>query len=122
MKIDGPRFRLWIDPRITVEERAEAAHALFRILVDPPRPQAELRAVAIRAALNLYGGSPSARAKLLAKNYATYLSNGWPRERDLESLPDPREPTRVLLHRIARCNDGASLSWRRLFDIASPQD
>jgi hypothetical protein len=117
---EGPKFRFWLAPGASVEERAEAAHAICRILIDPPRPQAELRRVAIRTALAQYQGSPSARAKLLARNYAAYLSNGWLRERCLETLPEPRSTGRVLLHRLARRNAGRPLGWRQFLGIAGP--
>jgi hypothetical protein len=117
MLIEGPRFRLWIDPRISVEERAEAAHALFRHLIDPPRPLAELRRVAVRTALAQYQGSVSSRAKRLEREYRSYLAGAWLRERDMETLPEPRSTGRVLLHRLAKL--GSPSSWRQLFDIAS---
>jgi hypothetical protein len=63
VKVEGPKFRLWLAPDISVEERAEAAHALFRILIDPPRPLAERRRVAVRQALAQYQGARSTRAK-----------------------------------------------------------
>jgi hypothetical protein len=84
---------------------------------------AERRAVAVRTAMSLYDGPLSRRAKELERQYRGYLASGWPRERDLETLPEPRLTERVLLHRLARLNEGASLSWRRIFDIANcPQD
>ena len=118
---EGPRFRFWLDPRASVEERAAAAHTICRILVDPPRPWAELRRVAVLAAVNLcQGSSRSARAKALARNYATYLGSGWLLERGLETLPEPRSSERVLLHRIAKLNGGASLGWRQIIRVAGP--
>jgi hypothetical protein len=36
MKIEEPLFTLWIKPGISVEERAQAAHSVFRHLIDPP--------------------------------------------------------------------------------------
>jgi hypothetical protein len=123
MKIEGPRFRLWLAPNISAEERGEAAHAICRILVDPPRPMAARRRVAVRQALNLYPGSRSRRAQELERQYRAYLAGAWLRERDMETLPEPHSAQRVLLHRLARLNGGASLCWRRIFDIANcPQD
>jgi hypothetical protein len=117
MKIEGPRFRIWLAPDISAEERAEAAHALFRHLIDPPRPPAELRRVAIRTAMAQYQGAPYNRATQLADRYRSYLASGWLRERDLEKLPEPRSVERVLLHRLARLNEGASLRWRQILRI-----
>jgi hypothetical protein len=123
MKIEGPRFSVWLAPDITVEERAEAAHALFRHLIDPPRSNAELRRITIRTAMAQYSGARSNRAKRLENDYRNYLASVWLRERDLETLPDPRSASRVFLHRLARLNRGRSLGWRQLFDIANcPQD
>ena len=73
-------------------------------LIDPPRPLAERRRVAIRAALNLYEGPVSRRAKDLAASYRSYLASAWPREQALDELPDPRSTERTLLHRLARLN------------------
>jgi hypothetical protein len=120
LKIEGPKFSFSLASNASVEERAEAAHVICRILVDPPRPHDELRRVAIRTALAQYQGAPSARAKQLARNYATYLSNGWLRECGLETLPDPRSTGRTLLHRLARLNEGASLGWRQILRVAGP--
>lgn len=123
MKVEGPRFRFWCDPRASVEERAEAAHAICRFLIDPPRPQAERRRVAVRTALAQYAGARSNRAKQLAAAYRGYLAAAWPREQALEVLPQPRSVERCLLHRLARLNGGRSLGWRQIFDIANcPQD
>jgi hypothetical protein len=77
------------------------------------------RAVAVRQAMNLYQGPPSRRAKELADRYRSYLASGWLRERDLESLPHPRTTERFCLHRLARRNEGGSLSWRTIYYIAS---
>jgi hypothetical protein len=98
--------------------RAEAAHALFRILIDPPRPQAERRRVAVRQCLALYSGARSTRAKMLERRYRGYLAAGWLRERDLETLPEPRSTERLLLHRLARVNEGRALCWRHIIRIA----
>jgi hypothetical protein len=118
MKIEGRRWHFEAVDNLTVEERGEAGHAISLALIDPPRPPAELRDVAVRAILNLYSGSKSYRAKELERRYRDYLASGWPRERDLETLPYPRSTERALLHRLARLNEGASLCWRRIFDIA----
>ena len=82
MKVEGPKFRLWFSPDISVEERAEAAHAICRFLIDPPQSPRHRRAVAVRQAMNLYQGPPSRRAKELSRHYATNLAGAWPRERD----------------------------------------
>lgn len=119
MRIEGTRFRLWLDPRATVEARAEAAHEIFRHLVDPPRPPAERRRVAVLSMMNLLSGSRSARARQLADRYAKYLAGAWPREQALEELPDPRSAGKVLLHRIARYNDGRPLCARQLLRICA---
>jgi hypothetical protein len=119
MMIEGPRFRLWLEPNLSAEEYQQAASAICRILADPPQSPKRRRAVAVRQALNLYSGARSNRAKQLASRYRLYLAGAWPREQALEVLPEPRSTERVLLHRLARCNAGASLSWRRIFDIAT---
>jgi hypothetical protein len=118
MKVEGVKFRFWLDPRASAEERGEAAHAICRYLVDPPRPQAERRRVAVRRALNLYAGSLSGQAKRLEREYRRYLAGPWRLERDMETLPEPRSTERVLLHRLARLNEGASLCWRHIIRIA----
>jgi hypothetical protein len=87
MRVEEPRFRLWINPALTAEEYQEAASEICRILIDPPLPQAERRAIAVRQALAQYQGAPSRRAKQLADRYRSYLAAGWLHERDLESLP-----------------------------------
>jgi hypothetical protein len=70
----------------------------------------------------LYQGSLSRRAKVLERQYRSYLAGPWLRERD-KTLPEPRLTKRVLLHRLAKVNRGRSLGWRQLFDIANcPQD
>jgi hypothetical protein len=120
MKVDEPLFRLWIKPGISVEERAEVAHAICRFLVDPPRPVAERRRVAVRQALNLYSGARSSRAKELERKLKAYLAGGWRLERDLGTLPEPRSVERVCLHRLARLNNGRSLGRRQLDRIAGP--
>jgi hypothetical protein len=122
VKIEGPRFSVWLAPDISDEEFAEAAHVFCKIAISG-RPQSprHRRAVAVRTALNLYEGTVSRRAKELERRYRSYLASGWLRERDLETLPDPRSTERVLLHRLARL--GAPSCWRQLFDIANcPQD
>jgi hypothetical protein len=95
MLVEGPFFTLKIRPGLSAEERGEVAHAICRFLIDPPRSQAELRRVAIRTAMALYEGP--IRAKELERRYRAYLASGWLRERDLETLPEPRSTERVLL-------------------------
>jgi hypothetical protein len=122
---DEPLFRLWIKPGLSAEEWAEAAHAIARILVDPPRPMAERRRVAVRQCLAQYQGARSNRAKMLEHRLKSYLTSGWRLEHDMETLPEfLRTPERTCLHRLAKLNKGASLSWRQIYDIAasSPQD
>jgi hypothetical protein len=120
MKIEGSKFSFWLAPGASAEERGEAAHAICRYLIDPPRPQAERRAVAVKQILNLYPGAPSRRAKQLADRYRSYLASGWPREHDLETLPEPRSTERVLLHRLARCSAGRPLGWRQIIRVVGP--
>jgi hypothetical protein len=113
MLIEGPRFSFRFAPDISAEEWAEMAHAVCKIIVEgrPQTPQRR-RQVAIRTAMALYQGPPSRRAKDLADRYRAYLASGWLRERDLETLPEPRSTERVLLHRIARLNNGRALCAR----------
>jgi hypothetical protein len=124
MKVEGPKFRLWFAPDISPDEFNEAASAICRILIDPPQSPEHRRAVAVRTALAQYEGSLSGRAKILERQLKTYLAGAaWKREKALEKLPEPRSTERVLLHRLARLNEGRSLCRRRIFDIASsPQD
>jgi hypothetical protein len=118
MKKEGYRYSLWLDDRATVEERANAAHELFRALVDPPRCNDELRTVALKTAMHhLCEGSPSRRAKTLDGLLRAYLGCGWLRERDLAELPRPCSTQRLLLHRIAKLNDGRPISWRQILRI-----
>jgi hypothetical protein len=108
-------------PDISEAEWAEMSHAVCKIIVcgRPQSPQ-HRRAVAVRTALNLYGGPLSLRATELERKYLTYLGGGWLRERDIEALPEPRSVERVCLHRLARLNEGRSLRWRQLLRIAGP--
>jgi hypothetical protein len=115
-----PFFRLWIRPGLSDEQRNGVHSAICRIMIDPPRSQAELRRVAVRTALAQYQGAPHGRTKQLERQYRAYLASGWLRERDMETLPEPRSVERVLLHRLARLNEGSSLSWRQLLRIAGP--
>ena len=120
MKIEGPKFRFWTAPDMSEAEWLEMGSALCRILVaGPPEPPGHRRAVAVRQALAQYQGAPTCRAKELERKYKAYLAAGWLRERDMESLPHPRSAERVILHRIARLNDGAALCWRTIYDIAT---
>jgi hypothetical protein len=120
MKVEEPFFTLKIRPGLTRDQWNEMGSAICRILVDPPQSPQHRRAVAVRQALNLYSGARSNRAKQLAARYQTYLASSWRRERDLETLPEPRSTERVLLHRLARTNAGRSLRWRQLLRIAGP--
>jgi hypothetical protein len=124
MKVEGPRFSFRFAPDISEAEWAEMSHAVCKIIVlGRPQSPRHRRAVAVRTALNLYQGAPSNRAKRLENDYRNYLASGWLRERDLGTLPEPRLIKHLLLHRIARVNDGRALCWRRIFDIANcPQD
>jgi hypothetical protein len=118
VKIEEPFFTLKIRPGLLPEQWKLVASALIRIAIDPPRSQAELRRVAVRTALAQYSGSRYARAKALEGEYRRYIAGPWRLERDLETLPDPRSAERVLLHRLARLNEGASLCWRHIIRIA----
>jgi hypothetical protein len=109
VKIEDQLFRLWIRPGLSAEEYAEASHAIFRHLVDPPQSPKRRREVAIRQALAIYEGPVSRRAKELERRFRLYLSGAWLRERNLVELPDPRSVEKVCLHRLARLNEGASL-------------
>ena len=97
------------------------AHAICKIIVlGRPQTRKHRRAVAVRQAMAQYSGARSNRAKQLASRYATYLSAGWPREKALETLPEPRSVERALLHRLAKLNNGRPLGWRQLDRIAGP--
>src|SRR5580692_8767591 len=98
----------------------EVNSAICRILVDPPQSPKHRRAVAVRQCLALYNGARSNRARQLESRFRLYLSGAWLRERDTESLAHPRSTEKVLLHRLARCNDGQPLCWRQLLRIAEP--
>jgi hypothetical protein len=99
--LETPWFKVWIDPDLPPDKRSESISAIIRYCIDPPRPQAERRRVAVRTAMAQYRGSASGRAKELERRYRSYLASGWPRERDLETFPGPRSTERVLLHRLA---------------------
>jgi hypothetical protein len=121
MKIETPYFSLKLRPGLTAEQRGEVAHAICRILVDPPRSNAELRRVAVRTAMAQYHGAPTRRAKELEAKFRNYLASGWRLERDLETLPEPRSVGRALLHRLARITGGRSLCWHTIYDVATQQ-
>jgi hypothetical protein len=118
--LETPSFKVWIDPDLPPEKRSESISAILRYCLDPPRPQAERRRVAIRQALAQYSGARYNRAKQLESRYRAYLAGAWLRERNLVDLPDPRSSEKVCLHRLARCNAGRSLCWRQLLRIAGP--
>jgi hypothetical protein len=119
MKIEGSGFTLDIRPGLDPEQLANVARALCRIVIDPPRSKKQLQRVAIRTALmNLCEGSDSGRAKQLADRYRSYLAGAWPREREMEALPEPRSTERLLLHRLARIHEGRSLCWRQFLRLA----
>jgi hypothetical protein len=118
MKIEAPFFTLRIRHGLSPEQWNEVASALCRIAIDPPQSPRHRRAVAVRAALNLYSGSRYNRAMELERRYRAYLASGWLRERDMETLPEPRSVERVLLHRLARLNEGRALCWRHIIRIA----
>jgi hypothetical protein len=118
IEIEAPYFSLKIRAGLTAEQWQEVASGLCRIAMDPPRPKGELRRVAVRTAMAQYSGAPSARAKVLERRLRAYLASGWLRERDLETLPEPRSAERVLLHRLATL--GAPSSWSQLLRIAGP--
>jgi hypothetical protein len=123
--LETPWFKVWIDPDLPPDKRSESVSAIIRYCIDPPRPQAERRRVAIRQALGPLGpyrchAAISQRAGELARRYGEYLGNGWKRERILASLPEPCSLERRLLHRIARVNEGRPLHWRQFLRIAGP--
>jgi hypothetical protein len=120
--IKTPCFKVWIDPDLPPEKRSESISAILRYCLDPPRPLAERRAVAVRQALGPLGpyrchAAISRRAGELAQRYGEYLGNGWKRERELANLPEPSSLERLLLHRIARLNNGRPLCARQLLRI-----
>lgn len=85
----------------------------------PCRPRLTGRDDCIRAALQLYAGAPSARAKALERDLADYLGRAWLRERELPDLPGTTSETRSALHAIARANDGRAIGWRQILNISS---
>jgi hypothetical protein len=122
--LETPCFKVWMDPDLPPEKRSESISAILRYCLDPPRPLAERR-VAVKQLLHLFPGSARRRAQELERQYQNYLGSGWRREKEIETLPEPRTVKHSLLHRLARVNGGRSLRWRRIFDIAaasSPQD
>jgi hypothetical protein len=118
MKIEGRRWHFSAVDDLTVGERGAAVHEISLAMISPPRPLAERKRVAIRQALALFEGSRSGRARLLEGAWQSYISNGWKRESDMESLAYPRSTERALLHRITRLNGGRSLGWRQIDRIA----
>ena len=74
------------------------------------------RDAAIRSAAALVAGSSvSGRAKSLERELRRYLAGAWLRERHLP--PADASPLRRELLRIARCNGGDTIGWRRLVEI-----
>ncbi|MGD9656904.1 MAG: hypothetical protein AB7U61_04565 [Methylocystis sp.] len=105
-------------------ERRLCLAAYFRLRAEleeeqARRLEAQERDAAFREVWACYRGLQTTRSKALAKDYASYLSNAWPRERELWTLPDSATTKRKALHRLARSRDGKSLSWRTIFDIAT---
>ena len=123
--LETPSCRVWIDPDLPPEKRSESISAILRYCLDPPRPQAERRRIAVRQALGPLGpyrchAAISRRAGELARRYGEYLGNGWKRERMiLANLPEPISIERMLLHRIARLNNGRVLCARQLLRICA---
>jgi hypothetical protein len=120
--LETQSFRVWIDPDLPPEKRSESISAILGYCLDPPRPQAERRAVAVRQAMGPLGpyrchAAISRRAGELARRYGEYLGNGWKRERILANLPEPHSIERLLLHRIARLNNGRALCARQFLRI-----
>jgi hypothetical protein len=96
------------------EREAAVARAELERLRPPPTPAARKKArnAAIGRALRLVeAGSPSGRAKELERQLRAYASNGWPRERDLATLPAGSSELRRAWHQILRLNNGKALSW-----------
>jgi excisionase family DNA binding protein len=120
MKIEGRRWHFSAVDDLTAEEKGDVVHEISLAMISPPRPLAERKRVAIRQALALFEGSRSGRARLLEGAWKSYISNGWKRESDMESLAYPRSIERALLHRITRLNGGRSLGWRQIDRIAGP--
>jgi len=120
MLLEGQHFSFKYSHDMTVEEWSQMSSAICRVLVaGPPEPPGHRRRVAVRTVLNLYEGAPTRRAKTLERQYRKYLAGAWPRERDLDLLPEPRwSSERVLLHRLAKLSGGASLGWRTIYNIA----
>jgi hypothetical protein len=120
--LETPSFRVWIDPDLPPDKRSESISAILRYCLDPPRPQAERRRIAVRQALGPLGpyrchAAISRRAGELARRYGEYLGNGWKREQSLTSLPEPSSIERRLLHRIGRLNNGRALCARQFLRI-----
>lgn len=102
--------------------RAQAAALRARadaIEAEARRALAQERDAAIIAALQLYDGSLTARAKSLETDLAKYLGAAWARQRELSFLTSTETPKRRALHRIARSRDGEGLKFRRIFDIGA---
>ncbi len=68
------------------------------------------RCVEIAAALEIYSGAPSKRAKDLAHDWSRYLANDWQREKHLADLPAGTRSLPAALHRLSRLTEGRLLS------------
>lgn len=87
--------------------------------LEAQRLESQERDDAIIAALKLYDGALTARAKSLETDLSKYLGAAWSRERERKHLPATAAPKRRALHRIARSRDGEGLKFRRIFDIGA---
>ena len=65
-----------------------------------------------------YQGARSARARQLARDWRRYVTDAWPRERDMVELPATTRRFRIALHRLTQFNAGNSLSESTICRIA----
>lgn len=127
LKIDPERIPLPVDTgsvaavlRAGAPLNAEQCAFLLEALRSPAERRSKQRRerdAALCAAFALFEGSPSGRAKQLQQEFGRYLTDGWPREKNLCELPATTSEKRRALHRAARLAGGRALSWRHLLSI-----
>jgi hypothetical protein len=80
--------------------------------LEPRHSRVKRRDDAIRRALALFPGVPTASARKLAVALGAYFCSGWPAEQHLAFLPTADE-RHQLLHTILRLNGGRPLGGRQ---------
>ncbi len=121
IELSGPDFKFEMRAGLPLARRGEIQSIIFRaVLIDSQKTSFEKRDTAIRQAAACFPGSPSGRAKALARDYAAYLATAWLRNNTLERPPEPCSAKRFCLHRVARLTNGRLLCWRTILEALSP--